>query len=112
MGCIGEAPARNSVKAACRRSQAKAVKAPQARGTLIDAARISSWVGRFPGYRVAVTSERVKAWLARFKDEDKDLAARLLDSVEFLTHHDLDRALQQSLGGLVSSVAGWCGKTG
>lgn len=44
-----------------------------------------------------MTRDRINAWLARFTTPDQDLAARILDAVEYITHDKLDAALQATL---------------
>jgi len=43
--------------------------------------------------------------LDRFTQQDRDLAARILDAVDFITPHDLDHALRVALGNLAQF--GW-----
>jgi len=81
------------------------VRQPNARGAVVDAARIDVWRDRFQGYRVAVTRDRINAWLDRFAAQDRDLAARILDAVEYISPHDLENALTVALGNL--AALGW-----
>lgn len=76
------------------------MRSPRGRGTPVDAARIGSWLERFDGYRVAATNERIRKWLARFRSEDTDLGARLLDAVNFLKPEDMEEALRGMVGRL------------
>lgn len=70
------------------------MRLPSQRGTAVDPSRVDGWVARFQGYRQLVTRDRVNAWLGRFKEPDLDLAARVLDSVDYVGHHDLETALR------------------
>ena len=59
------------------------MKQPRPRGTLIDAARFAQWIERFAGYRAHVSQVRIDQWLGQFQEDHRDLAARVLDAVEF-----------------------------
>ena len=72
-------------------------------GTPIDDARLQRWIEDFGGYRRNVTRARIAAWLGQFSEKDRDLAARLLDSVEFLSH----AAVEEGLYGALNSLPGW-----
>jgi hypothetical protein len=79
------------------------VRTPKARGKPIDARRIESWVERFDGYRVAITSQRVGIWFNNFKAQDKELGARILDAVTFLKSEDMDSAIRD----IARRLPGW-----
>ncbi len=64
---------------------------------------MAEWLNRFHGYRIPATEVRIKFWLRNFKPEDADLAARVLDVVEFLKHEDMEAALRR----IVTGLAGW-----
>lgn len=76
------------------------MRQPENRGAAIDATRIQRWLTRFHGYRLAVTKRRVRKWIGRFRVADADLAARVLDAVEFFTDEDLERILRKIHGRL------------
>ena len=59
------------------------MRAPSPRGTSIDVRRYRRWTQRFGSYRDPVTNVTIESWLDQFENADKDLAARILDSVEF-----------------------------
>jgi len=75
------------------------VKSPVRRGSPINNRRMASWTALFSGYRHAVTEERIDRWLAQFKPDDRDLAARILDCVEFVTHEQMTSAFRSILAG-------------
>jgi hypothetical protein len=76
------------------------MRTPKARGKPIEAVRMRSWLERFDGYRVAVTHERIRAWLNGFRSQDTDLGARVLDAVTFLKAEDMETALREMVGRL------------
>ena len=50
----------------------------------IDAARYQGWISDFGSYRYQVTESRILSWLNQFKAEDRDIAARVLDAVDYI----------------------------
>lgn len=72
------------------------------RGAPLDAKRFSGWAQEFAGYRHIVDEGRVGRWLEQF-DRDKDLGARLLDCVDFISHDQIASAFRGALNGL----SGW-----
>lgn len=79
------------------------MRTPKARGKPVDAGRVKSWLDRFDGYRVAVTDQRIRQWLAQFKAEDTGLSARILDAVAFLRSEDMEEALRKA----ADRLQGW-----
>jgi hypothetical protein len=69
------------------------------RGTPRDAARFSGWAKEFSGYRHAVDEGRLERWLKQFVPNE-DLAARLLDCVDFISHDQIASAFRAALRGL------------
>lgn len=61
---------------------------------------MESWLDRFDGYRVAVTEDRIRTWLKNFRNQEKDLGARVLDAVTFLKAEDMEGALRDMVGRL------------
>jgi len=84
-------------------SEDQGVRTPKARGKSIDSNRMRSWLGRFDGYRVAVTDSRIEQWLKNFSLQDRDLGARVLDAVAFLKSEDMEEALRK----MVARLPGW-----
>jgi hypothetical protein len=76
------------------------VKRPFAPDTPIDAKRYKRWTSRFGSYREGITNVTIEGWLENFEDEDHDLAARVLDTVEFYGQSQIHAAYRQALAGL------------
>lgn len=76
------------------------MRRPQPRGKSIDMARMRLWLEDFAGYRVAVTEGRIERWLRQFEEPDRDLAARLLDVVDFVGNDQIAAAFRETLEGL------------
>lgn len=79
------------------------MRAPQPVGTAIDAHRILEWTTEFAGYRIGVTGARIDRWLEQFDGGDRDLAARILDSVHYVGYEQVAAALREVL----ASLEGW-----
>lgn len=79
------------------------MKNPGARRRPIDAARFAEWTDAFEGYTPRVTQEAIEDWLKQFAKTDRDLAARVLDAVEFYRSDQLADAFRSAL----SSLPGW-----
>jgi hypothetical protein len=79
------------------------VRAPKTRGSPVDSERVSSWLERFDGYRVAITTTKIRTFLGNFTAGDVDLGARVLDAVMFLKAEDMEEALR----GIVGQLPGW-----
>jgi hypothetical protein len=79
------------------------MKRPLDRGTTIGARRYRSWLADFAGYRDQVTQPLIELWLEQFASNDKDLAARVLDSVTFIGTQHIHNCFRQLLG----SLDGW-----
>jgi len=76
------------------------VRKPKRRNTSITAQRLRGWVNEFAGYRHSVSEERILGWINQFSNGHRDLAARVLDSVEFITHDQIAAAFKSVLNGL------------
>jgi hypothetical protein len=79
------------------------VRRPLARGTVVDDRRVAKWLNEFAGYRRRITEARIREWLAQFEHDDQDVAARVLDAVEFIGHEQMENAFRSTLGAL----SGW-----
>src|SRR5947207_8778303 len=79
------------------------MKEPLPRGVVVDARRMRSWLDTITGYRHAVNEERIDRWLEQFDAADQDLAARILDSVDFISAGQVTQGFRAILGGLT----GW-----
>jgi hypothetical protein len=76
------------------------VKRPLAPGTPIDAKRYKRWISRFGSYREGIINVTINSWLENFDDDDQDLAARVLDAVEFYGQSQIHAAYRQALAAL------------
>ena len=76
------------------------MNSPKRRGTPVDETRIEAWATRFSGYRQEVTVDRIQSWLGQFDANSQDVAARLLDAVQFITHEDIEAKFKHLLAGL------------
>ena len=79
------------------------MKKPQRRGTAITPVRRQGWIDTFQGYRHVIAEIDVQNWLNQFAEEHKDLAARILDSVEFVSPDATDGAYRN----LLAALPGW-----
>ena len=79
------------------------MKKPSRRKAKIDMARMSAWTSLFAGYRQSVTEQRIDRWLNQFKENDRDLAARILDCVDFITYEQMTNAFRS----ILKSLNGW-----
>jgi hypothetical protein len=79
------------------------MKEPLPRGAAVDARRMRSWLDTFTGYRHAVNEARIDRWMEQFDAADRDLAARILDSVDFISAGQVTQGFRAILGGLT----GW-----
>ena len=76
------------------------MKAARPRNTPVSQQRINAWLASFIGYRHAVSEMGIQNWLRQFAGGDRDLAARLLDVVDFVPLGQLDAIFRQLLNGL------------
>lgn len=79
------------------------MRSPLPPGSAMDAKRLMKWDRHFGAYRSAVTKPTIEGWIDQFDDADRDLAARLLDVVEFYGQAQVHAAYRQALG----SLKGW-----
>lgn len=79
------------------------MKRPLDPGTPIDAKRYKRWIDRFGSYREPIVNVSINSWLENFEDEDQDLAARVLDVVEFYGQSQIHSAYRDAL----DSLPGW-----
>lgn len=76
---------------------------PRDRSAKIDGKRIHRWLAQFAGYYNPVTRFTIDAWLQQFHSSDRNLAARLLDSVLFLGQGHIHTCYRNLLEG----ISGW-----
>lgn len=79
------------------------MKEPRPRGTSIDPGRMGGWAAEFAGYRHSVTESRIDRWLEQFDPSHRDLAARVLDCVDFVPYEQISAAFRS----LLNSLPGW-----
>lgn len=79
------------------------MKRPPPPGTAINMRRMRRWMTDFPGYRTTVTEQRIDRWLDQFRRADRDLAARVLDIVDFITNEQIAAAFRS----ILNSLPGW-----
>jgi hypothetical protein len=61
---------------------------------------MAQWTGLFSAYRYPVSEQRIGLWLDQFSNGDRDLAARILDCADFVTHQQMTTAFRSILKGL------------
>lgn len=81
------------------------MKRPSAPGTAIDAKRYKRWIERFGSYREHIIPVTIESWLNQFASRDRDLAARVLDSVDYYGQIQIHAAYRQTLEALIPH--GW-----
>lgn len=79
------------------------MRRPRRAGSPINSRRLEQWRRRFEGYRQGVTEQKLLDWIGQFVDADQDLAARVLDVVEFVSPAEIDAAFRQ----LLQRLPGW-----
>ena len=79
------------------------MKAPLPRGTTINADRFQRWLSDFSGYRYTVSEHKIDRWIDQFDEEDKDVASRVLDCVDFITYDQMVAAFRN----ILISLPGW-----
>ena len=79
------------------------MKRPFAPGTAVDAKRFKRWIDRFGSYRAGIINVTIQGWLHQFDKKDRDLAARVLDAVEFYGQTQVHAAYRQVL----EALPGW-----
>ncbi len=76
------------------------MKRPFAPGTPVDAKRYKRWIDHFGSYRAGIINVTIQSWLNQFAASDQDVAARVLDAVEFYGQTQIYAAYRQALAGL------------
>lgn len=79
------------------------MRSPLAPGSPIDARRYRRWITRFGSYRAGIINATIDSWLTQFDAGDRDLAARILDAVEFYGQSQIHAAYREAL----ASLEGW-----
>jgi hypothetical protein len=76
------------------------MKRPFDPGAPVDAKRYRRWISRFGSYRAGILNLTIETWLDQFEGEDQDLAARVLDAVEYYGQSQINAAYRQALKAL------------
>src|SRR5688572_13990723 len=79
------------------------MRKPLRRGTAVSPERRQTWLASFQGYRHVITDQDILAWLAQFETNHRDIGARILDSVEYITPNAIDDAYRN----LLANLPGW-----
>jgi hypothetical protein len=79
------------------------MKRPSAPGTPIDAKRYKRWIDRFGSYREGIINVTIESWLNQFDTGDQDLAARVLDVVDYYSQSQIYAAFRETL----AALPGW-----
>jgi hypothetical protein len=79
------------------------MKAPHERRAAVDGQRIRAWVDDFAGYRYPVTEGRVERWLTQFDGAHHDVAARVLDAVDFIGQDQIAAIFRR----ILAMLPGW-----
>lgn len=76
------------------------MRRPLSSGTAIDARRYRRWVDNFGSYRAGIINVSIQSWLNQFEASDQNLAARVLDAVEFYNQSQIHLAYRHALDAL------------
>ncbi len=79
------------------------MREPLPRNSPINSTRIGDWTRLFLEYRIPGTEERIDEWLNQFEVNDRDIAARILDSVDFMTNEQIADAFRS----ILNNIQGW-----
>lgn len=79
------------------------MKQPLRRGSSINSARIRSWLQEYEGYRHQIGEGNIDRWIAQFDEDDKDMAARLLDATDFISTAQISGAFRS----ILDNMPGW-----
>jgi hypothetical protein len=87
----------------CEKLEGGLIESPQPRGTSIDAQRRRRWTHNFSTYRYQVSEQSVRDWIEQFANDHRDVAARLLDVVDFYSIDRISGAFRAAL----AALPGW-----
>ena len=79
------------------------MRRPLKRGEPLSHIRMESWMADFGGYRHQVTDAKIERWLGQFGKSHQDIAARILDSIDFIGRSQISSLFRDVLG----SIPGW-----
>ncbi|MBU2055462.1 MAG: hypothetical protein KKC25_10865 [Proteobacteria bacterium] len=72
-------------------------------GSAINGTRMVGWLTAFGGYREPLSEGAIDRWINQFDSKDRDIAARLIDSVDFINTLQIRSAFRN----ILSSIEGW-----
>ena len=64
---------------------------------------MNNWMADFGGYRHQVTEAKIERWLEQFDEPHQDLAARILDGIDFIGRTQMSNLFRDVLG----AIPGW-----
>lgn len=73
---------------------------PKKRNTRVSAERLAQWAERFAAYRDPPNQNKISDWLGQFDEADKDVAARILDAIEVVSHLNVAQGYRDVLNHL------------
>jgi hypothetical protein len=76
------------------------VRNPRKPGAAVDQKRRKKWIDRFGSYRSGIDNIAIMSWLEQFSNPDRDVAARVLDVVEYFGQSHIHAAYSEALAGL------------
>lgn len=76
------------------------MKRPKRPGAPVDMTRMRGWLADFGNFRHSVTERRIELWLDQFDLPHIDLAARVLDCVDFIATEKIGASFRSALAGL------------
>jgi hypothetical protein len=76
------------------------VRKPHQPGAAINEKRRRKWIDRFGSYRAGIDNVAITSWLSQFAKSDRDVAARVLDAVEYYGQSHIYGAYRQALASL------------
>lgn len=79
------------------------MRQPSPTGTTVDDRRKQTWYDRFLHYRYPPTYDEITGFLKQFGRKHRDVASRLLDSVEVVTRVQIEQAFKT----LMQNLPGW-----
>lgn len=79
------------------------MRAPRPANTPVNNKRMLRWIGEYGAYRHTVTRVAIENWLRQFSPGDQDLAARVLDAIEFYGQDRIAAGYRRAL----RSIPGW-----
>jgi hypothetical protein len=79
------------------------MRPPKAAGTPINLKRRRDWINRFGAYRHPVNVNTIDSWLQQFSEEHRDVAARVLDAIDFVDSQRIASFFRTTL----AAMDGW-----